>query len=418
LKIGFLFPDKGFVNVDLSNPRNGNNGVGGTQYSFVYLGFQLAKNKNYELYFYHFNNNLLPFGINSVICPNVESIFEKAKNDCVDILIFWTDYDVSLINLLSKYELNGILWAHNNLTYSLVKACEKSHFLKRVIFVGKQEYDRYIDCDIIYKSDFIYNMFDGNFFEKRELPSDNNVAYVGSLVYDKGFHVLASIWKKILKKVPTAKLFVIGNGKLYDRNSKLGKFGLTNEKYENKFIPYIIDNDKIIDSVIFLGSLGIEKNEYFKKIKVGVVNPTAKSETFGLSAIEMEAFGIPVVSKAKNGMYETVLNRKTGVLVHNKRQLKKAIITLLKNNKMNNLLSKQAKEFSNSAFLPNDICDKWCITFDEIQNNKLPRYVKPKNHFFNNGKFFRIINRYIRKIFRFLPSFLQLEYFCRKIIKK
>ncbi|MCB6981976.1 glycosyltransferase, partial [Bacteroides uniformis] len=68
-------------------------------------------------------------------------------------------------------------------------------------------------------------------FEKRNL----NVAYVGSLVPAKGFDLLASAWPAVLAKVPDAQLFVVGSGKLYNRNSVLGKWNIADEKFENKF---------------------------------------------------------------------------------------------------------------------------------------------------------------------------------------
>ena len=56
-------------------------------------------------------------------------------------------------------------------------------------------------------------------------------------------------------------------------------------------------------SVHFCGNMGIEKLEIYNRTTVGVVNPSARTETFGLSAVEMEACGIPVVTKSGNGFF-------------------------------------------------------------------------------------------------------------------
>ena len=46
----------------------------------------------------------------------------------------------------------------------------------------------------------------------REKIQNHAVTYIGSLVPTKGFHVLAAVWKTILKEVPDATLNVVGNG--------------------------------------------------------------------------------------------------------------------------------------------------------------------------------------------------------------
>jgi glycosyltransferase involved in cell wall biosynthesis len=74
--------------------------------------------------------------------------------------------------------------------------------------------------------------------ENHEYISPENkeqiVTYVGALIPTKGFHKLAKVWKNILKKVPTAKLQVIGDGKLYNKNAVLGPHGIAEAKYEKK----------------------------------------------------------------------------------------------------------------------------------------------------------------------------------------
>ena len=54
-----------------------------------------------------------------------------------------------------------------------------------------------------------------------------------------------------------------------------------------------------------MGIMGKEKLNIYKKIlSVGssFTNPSARTETFGLSAAEMEVCGIPIVSKNANGL--------------------------------------------------------------------------------------------------------------------
>lgn len=79
--------------------------------------------------------------------------------------------------------------------------------------------------------------------------------------------MIAKAWKTVLAAVPDAKLNVIGAGNLYDRNSKLGKYGIAEESYENSFMPYLTEKfeedgeikERILPSVKFWGLMGVEK---------------------------------------------------------------------------------------------------------------------------------------------------------------
>lgn len=70
------------------------------------------------------------------------------------------------------------------------------------VFVGRQQYDRYVDHKIILKSTYIYNMYPMEKKQKRKFENQHTVTYIGSLVPEKGFQVLAAAWKKIIAEVP------------------------------------------------------------------------------------------------------------------------------------------------------------------------------------------------------------------------
>ena len=42
---------------------------------------------------------------------------------------------------------------------------------------------------------------------------------MGGLRVTKGFHILAKVWKEVVKEVPDAELHVMGGSKLYDENA-------------------------------------------------------------------------------------------------------------------------------------------------------------------------------------------------------
>ena len=417
-KIGLYFPNSGIGDVDCSTPHLSNPGIGGTQYCFLLLGYYLLRLFPYDVEVVYYSNkkmrlfdradNELVVGLSQAI-----ALSENRGNDYFIIPQLTFGEYASLKNVKQSI----ILWAHNYLFADAANIISSLVCIKSVVFVGKQQYDRYIDHDIIYKSTYIYNMLNDSLgADVRSNPESKNVVYIGALIPSKGFHLLAQIWKSILEECPSAKLQVIGLGSLYSRNEELGTYGLAEKNYENKFISYLSDQDgHIIPSVHFLGILGIEKYDVFQEAAVGVINPSARTETFGMGIIEMNFCQLPVVTLCKNGFPDTIIDGKTGILAKNLSGIKKSIINLLNNAEKRIQMGVEAKEFS-KKFAPEDIVNEWMLLFHILQKGSIP-YLKPTNYYNNNWKWLRICIRYLRFNLglRFIPSLISVETFVYKL---
>lgn len=126
---------------------------------------------------------------------------------------------------------------------------------------------------------------------------------------------MAKAWKNILKAVPDAELYVLGGG-LYGNEKDLSAY----QDYCNCFLK---DSDgNLMSSVKYMGTMGNEKEEFYNSIRVGVSNPTGKTETFCLSAVEFQAHGIPVVTYNGYGLIDTVDDKKTGYRIKGQKHLK------------------------------------------------------------------------------------------------
>lgn len=396
--IGILL-DRQINITNIDSIKNGNPGIGGSEYLLLQLFYYLSQENEYNCKLYCVGCN-----INNVNLVSVQSDIEaikKATEDEIDVFIFIPKKRKSDFYKEIQYlKLKSIAWVHNYISYDVIKLLRDCEMVKRVIFVGKQHYDCYIDDELIKKSDYIYNMLS---YEKREyIPSKNKkpiVTYVGALIPAKGFHKLAKVWKNILKKVPEAKLQVIGNGRLYNKNAVLGKYGIAESKYEKKILKYLSDNNgELLDSVKFFGSLGNEKNDLIEKTKVGVANPTGISETFCLSAVEYKTYGIPVVTYKGYGLLDTIRNNVDGILIKSNAQLQKAIVRLLIDDKKNSEYGKNGISSGFVDFLPNKIIVRWKDVIANICNN-VPTEIKvPTNYFFDDFKWLKIINYKIKQI--------------------
>ena len=413
MRIGILYDDGGSKGLNLSRPDKGNPGVGGSQFCFLMLVYYLRFYKDYEITLYHTNDNHNIFcnGITVKLVTDINLLIGQCVDDNIDILLINFSRLKQLNDDIKKYMIKTIAWVHNFISLDFMKMVNNNDYVKRIVFVGKEQYDRYIDDPLIEKSVCIFNMFNS------ELPGYQRlyklkpiVTYTGALIPGKGFHMLAREWKHIVNKVPNAELYIIGNGKLYNRNAKLGKYGIASEEYEQRFMKFITDETgSILPSVHFMGILGDEKNKIYQMTKVGVINPTARTEICSISSIEMEACGIPVISKFKNGMPDVIANNRTGILVKSCKQMRKSIVKLLNNNELNGLYSKNAKRYVNDKFSPKKITEQWYNLFQDVYYNRETVFEKPCTNWTNNFKWIRAINRQIRKKFGFLPSIAFIE---------
>lgn len=416
MKVGIIIEDTGLSNIDFSNIKMGNPGVGGTVFEEVLLANNLADELGFEVFLYATNGeNIYSKNLNVRVSNSRNSLIAMAFKDSIDVLIFCSGKGQQWYEEIEKYDLKYIVWVHCFLNYFELKLIRKSTKIKRIVFVGHNMFGSYIADDIIEKSTYIYNMY---WSENSPIRDEYNhdVCYLGALNRYKGFHVLAKAWPIILKKVPDARLFVIGRGDLYNRNSVLGEYGIAEKSYERKFIKYIIDsNGNILPSIIFKGNLGAEKSKLISKMSVGVVNPTAITETFCISAVEINACGVPVCTKGAYGLLDTVVNGKSGMYSKNYVELANNIITLLLDEKLNDYMSIESKKNA-ARFSPTEIMKSWKKTifevYDGIDSEKIDLSEVDANIVKKKLYQIRIVKGH-----RWVPSFIKYEYFLKNMTR-
>lgn len=368
--VGILIDDSDMTFGDCHNPRRGNPGIGGSEYEALLLAGELARLcEDICVSVYHTNDrNLMPDGTRGIVVNSTASGVRLCKSENEDVLIFLFGPDNALLNAINLCKMKSIAILNNYLEYygkERVEFLKESSYIKKLVCVSEAMYHIYDSDPIKEKMTWINNMWAEN--EKDELMTgskktvdNHNVTFVGGLYPNKGVHILTSVWKRVIDKVPDAKLHIIGSGRLYLRSLPLGKYGLASEEYERQLLQGITnENGEIIPSVIFHGLMGIEKNEIIAQSRVGVVNPSGATETFCISAVEFEAKGVPVITKDVPGIHTTMENGTTGILINNENELVDAIVDLLLNDELHKSISNQAKKYAYENFSPNHIIPKW-----------------------------------------------------------
>ncbi|WP_160674422.1 glycosyltransferase family 4 protein [Clostridium sp. C8-1-8] len=426
MKIGFYLDNNGLRDVDLSNPKNGNPGIGGTQFMIWQLAYYLQKaREELEVYIYANRIENLYSLTKNYEAKDLKDAIMLASSHSIDIFVFRSITDASVYELIDANRLNSVAWGHNFGDSKQLELMKNCSYLKKYVCVGKEQLAMLRDHKIFDKATYIYNFLDFDVYKaiKGNNKKDNIVCYIGSIIPEKGFHILAEVWPDIVKSVPDAKLYVIGSGKLYDRDSQLGKYNIASSSYEKQFINYLTDgDDNISDNIKFFGVLsGTEKLDIMSKAKVGVVNPSARTETFGIGAIEFQALGIPVVSKGKNGHIDTIYNMKEKNLCSNKKQLAAQIIKLLKQEKNEyGDLCNCCKEFVYNNFGVDKVLGKWIELFEEIFYNKNTSREYKVGSYVDNHKWLFEFNRKIKSIpiFKSLPSIIEYRDYIKKLKSK
>ncbi|OGB75312.1 hypothetical protein A2810_02405 [candidate division Kazan bacterium RIFCSPHIGHO2_01_FULL_49_10] len=151
------------------------------------------------------------------------------------------------------------------------------------------------------------------------------IGTVGSLNIQKDTATLIKAMERVLKKIPKARLVLVGGGPL------------------RRKLEWLAKKLKIDKQVVFTGSLsGV--SGILQLFTVFVL--PSKSEAFGISILEAMRAGVPVIATKVGGIPEVVTTNKNGLLVDpgNPKQLSAAIMKLLNDKKLQNKLIAGGRE--------------------------------------------------------------------------
>lgn len=170
--------------------------------------------------------------------------------------------------------------------------------------------------------------FQGRKSDLRDMLRFNGkiVASAGRLVPWKGFEVLISLTPRLIKRYPSFKLLIAGDGPLMERLSNL------------------VESKKLDEYVALTGSL--EQDVLFKYIRVAdVFVLNTNYEGLSHQLLETMMIGTPVITTRVGGNPELIDDKINGLLVpfDNKDELYKSITSVLDNQGLSDKLVRNAK---------------------------------------------------------------------------
>jgi len=160
-----------------------------------------------------------------------------------------------------------------------------------------------------------------NIIKKHNLQNKKIIFSVSRLVKRKNFGIIIEILNEIIHEIPNIIYVIGGTGKMKD---KWEKIAIKNniEKYV-KFVGYIPENDLpkyySMCDVFIMPSIEIEK--------------AGEVEGFGITFLEANACGKPVIGSKSGGIGDAIIDGETGILVNpnNPKEIKDSILKILKN---------------------------------------------------------------------------------------
>jgi glycosyltransferase involved in cell wall biosynthesis len=187
----------------------------------------------------------------------------------------------------------------------------------------------------------LYPPFDLDKFEAAVSAADTEiehkdgptVGFIGRLSEQKGVSVLLRAMTAVNRSIPSARLVYVGVGEQEAtlRASAI-EFGLDGNVEFVGFKPNVFECLRHMDVLVL----------------------PSRTESFGITALEAMAMGVPVVATAVGGLKEVVADGETGTLVPygNSEELAEAVVDLLSDDRRRLDMGNRGRERAFSVFHP------------------------------------------------------------------
>jgi len=419
--------NKVYFYVELSNPLNidfddlstGNPGIGGTQYATLCLALELSKKTDLRV------ELISPYSLEvpqNMGFHRLETLFEAIDlaESNQGALVFRPTINLNdaMVEKLHSTKADLIAWTHVTPSQKTLRLLSQCKQVRRVVALGKRQLLGWLDNPVSQKTVVIKNGQYIPHVQSNFTKTQKYVTYLGSMVPQKGFHLLAEVWPQIHDLNPSLRLKVIGSGNLYDANAKLGDFGIASSEYEFEFLRNLGDS---LTSVDFLGKIDSrQKNAIIADSYLGIVNPSGYTEICPASALDFQALKVPVISVRKFGLIDTVKQNQTGILVKNYTKMPNAINHLIENENLRNEMSLKCKDFIIAEFSFETIVEEWYSLISNLVNDTSTPIIA-RNDLLTLSDRAIYLNSKARSKFSMLfslPSVVEVSDWVKKIIKK
>lgn len=198
---------------------------------------------------------------------------------------------------------------------------------KSIFWVSKSAYEGYLFSKFFSKkSRILYNIIDIEaLYRKMQLDQNEyfyDVVYVGRLSYPKNPQKLMNVFRKVLDRLPNAKIAVVGSGELEEETKQLcAELDLQNN----------------------VSFLGFQSNPLKILHDAKVMVMTSRWEGTPMCALESMALGVPIVSTPTDGLCELIDHGINGFLSDDDSVLAQKTADIVVNKELHAVLKANAR---------------------------------------------------------------------------
>ncbi len=172
--------------------------------------------------------------------------------------------------------------------------------------------------------------------------------FVGRLVEEKGVDILLQAWKTVLNDMPTAGLFIVGEGP------------------EQKKLSDYIEKNNMTESVVFIG----QQSKVLPYLTAGdvFILPSRGGEGMSNSLLEAMSCGLPCIASGIGGNAKLIRHMETGLLfdVNEPLSLARHIIEVFRNDRLACALGDQARRFVEAHFSIDAIAKQYLLMYTRL----------------------------------------------------
>ncbi|MET3731539.1 glycosyltransferase [Moheibacter stercoris] len=277
---------------------------------FPYFVKQIKIDPNSKFIFSSSHN--IAKGISKTSADQIHYSYIQSRN----LKYIWDDEQIDLY--FGKFKFLILPFVKYLQKYDVQSAQKPDLLIANSLFQKQWLWDHYHRDSVV-----IYPPVDLSTYQLYTQKEDYYVA-VGRFAKMKRFDILIDAFNQM----PDKKLILIGDGELNDQFRKTAK-----------------------SNIQFTGFLNSDKvYEYVKKAKAAIY---IGIEDFGIAAVEAQACGTPVIAIGNGGTAETILHKKTGILVENQNvtSLIKSVEEFESHQFDYEYISKHSQKFSKKEFI-------------------------------------------------------------------
>ena len=260
--------------------------------------------------------------------PTAVALLKVCKKLKLPLVVHFHGFDASVKNVLDANQTNYL---------------EVFHYAQSVVVVSKVMYAKLLDLGCP-KEKLALNIYGPNeqFFDVKPTFSGDYFISVGRFVDKKAPYYLILAMEKVVKKHQEVKLYMGGNGPLFNVCKNMIRF-------------YQLEKNILLLDII-------KPEEYRKYLENALAyvphSLTADNgdiEGTPLAVLEASAAGLPVISTLHAGISEVIIHEKTGFLVeeHDVTAMAHYMIQIIENKKLAQELGSKGKQNIKAHFSMN-----------------------------------------------------------------